>query len=170
MRKRIKIFLSGGLIFFSFFMLNQIVIFAQTTVEKTAGEQAAALGANPAAPVAVSTPPEEEETLEDVPDPFVSSFPPKPEAAGTEKSSAPSAAELKDEFDYSSLKVTGIVWGAENPKAIIDGNVMGIGDTVKEAKIVDISKEGILFDYKSKQYLMKREGASTSLKSLKEAT
>ena len=66
--------------------------------------------------------------------------------------------------------MTGIVWGAENPKAIIDGNVMGIGDTVKEAKIVDISKEGILFDYKSKQYLMKREGASTSLKSLKEAT
>ena len=169
MRKRIKIFLSGGLIFFSFFMLNQIVIFAQTTVEKTAGEQAAALGAKPAAPVAVSTPPEEEETLEDVPDPFVSSFPPKPEAAGAEKSSAQSA-EPKDEFDYSSLKVTGIVWGAENPKAIIDGNVMGIGDTVKEAKIVDISKEGILFDYKSKQYLMKREGTSTSLKSLKEAT
>ena len=169
MRKRIKIFLSGGLIFFSFFMLNQIVIFAQTTVEKTAGEQAAALGAKPAAPVAVSTPPEEEDTLEDVPDPFVSSFPPKPEAAGTAKSSAQSA-EPKDEFDYSSLKVTGIVWGAENPKAIIDGNVMGIGDTVKEAKIVDISKEGILFDYKSKQYLMKREGASTSLKSLKEAT
>ena len=78
--------------------------------------------------------------------------------------------ETKDEFDYSSLKVTGLVWGAQMPKAIIDGNVVGIGDTVKEAKILDISKVGIMFDYKGKQYLMKREGAGTSLKSLKEAT
>ena len=119
-------------------MLNQIVIFAQTTVEKTAGEQAAALGTNPPlAPAAVNMPPEEEETLEDVPDPFVSSFPPKPEAAGAEKSSTQSTTEPKDEFDYSSLKVTGLVWGAQMPKAIIDGNVVGIGDTVKEAKILN---------------------------------
>jgi len=171
MRKRLKIFLSAGLIFSIFFMSNQIIIFAQTAFEKTASEQASVHGADPSpTPSALSTPSEEGDTLEDVPDPFVPCFPPKPEAAITVKpSTTQSTEESRAEFDYSSLKVTGLVWGGQKPKAIIDGNVVGIGDAVKEAKILDITKEGILFDYKGKQYLMKREGADTSLKSLNEA-
>lgn len=63
----------------------------------------------------------------------------------------------KDKFDYSSLDVTGIVWGTDKPKAIINDEVFGIGDTVEGAEILNISKEGILLKYKDEEYLMKRE-------------
>jgi hypothetical protein len=63
-------------------------------------------------------------------------------------------------FDTSSLKVTGIVWGGDKPKAIIDDKIYGKGDVVNEAEIISITKEGILFKYYDKEYLMKREGLS----------
>lgn len=63
----------------------------------------------------------------------------------------------KDKFDYSSLDVTGIVWGTDKPKAIINDEVLGIGDAVEGAEILNISKEGILLKYKDKEYLVKRE-------------
>jgi len=66
----------------------------------------------------------------------------------------------ENKFDYSSLRVTGSVWGNNMPKAIINDQVKGIGDVVNEAEILNITKEGILFKFKDKQYLMKREGAS----------
>jgi len=55
------------------------------------------------------------------------------------------------------LRVTGLVWGNDMPKAIINDQVMGIGDVINEAKIFNITREGILFEFKDKQYLMKRE-------------
>lgn len=63
----------------------------------------------------------------------------------------------KDKFDYSSLDVTGIVWGTDKPKAIINDEVLGIGDLVEGAEILNISKEGILLKYKDEEYFMKRE-------------
>jgi hypothetical protein len=57
-----------------------------------------------------------------------------------------------------SMTVTGIVWGTKQPRAIIDGEVYGEGDTVAntEAQIKKINDEGILFLYKKKEFLMKR--------------
>ena len=67
---------------------------------------------------------------------------------------------VENKFDYSSLKVTGTVWGNDKPKAIINDKVVGIGDVVDDAKIINITKDGILFEYKDKQYLMNREGSA----------
>jgi hypothetical protein len=68
--------------------------------------------------------------------------------------------DQENRFDYSSLRVTGSVWGNDMPKAIINDQVMGIGDIVNEAKILNITKDGILFEFKDKRYLMKRQGTS----------
>lgn len=69
-----------------------------------------------------------------------------------------SAVNVQEEkiFDASSFVVTGIVWGADKPKAIINGNIYGKGDKVDEAEIVNITKEGILFKYYDQEYLLKR--------------
>lgn len=47
-----------------------------------------------------------------------------------------------------SLKVTGLVWNTDQPRAIINGQIVGIGDTVQDVKILNISKDSIeiLFD------------------------
>ncbi len=78
--------------------------------------------------------------------------------AGEGGEGGPSEDTPENKFDYSSLQVTGSVWGNNMPKAIINDQVMGIGDIVNEATILNITKEGILFEFKDKQYLMKREG------------
>ena len=41
------------------------------------------------------------------------------------------------------LKISGVVWAAPKPQAIIDGEVVGIGDTVKGAKVIAIRKSGV---------------------------
>ncbi len=57
-----------------------------------------------------------------------------------------------------AMTVTGIVWGTKQPRAIINSEVYGEGDIVKdtEAQVKKISEEGILFLYKNKEFLMKR--------------
>lgn len=95
-------------------------------------------------------------------DPFESYLPSQEKEESSGGTGAPQAGEEAATFDYSSLVVTGIVWGTENPKAIINGNVLGKGDTVNGGEIIDISKEGILFKYKDKEYLMKRQSAAVN--------
>ncbi len=47
-----------------------------------------------------------------------------------------------------SLKVTGLVWNTDQPGAIINGQIVGIGDTIQDVKILNIYKDTIeiLFD------------------------
>ena len=45
------------------------------------------------------------------------------------------------------LKLDGMVWGELNPQAIIDGEVLGVGDKIKGAKIVSITRKGVKLDY-----------------------
>ncbi len=67
-------------------------------------------------------------------------------------------------FDVSSLVVTGLVWGTDNPQAIIDGEIRKKGDKVRtgegesalEAEITDISKAGITLRCGSRDYILKR--------------
>ncbi len=98
---------------------------------------------------------------EGVKNPFVSYLPVKEEEAKQSVAiqSTGEGTTPEEQFDYSGLHVTGIVWGNDKPKAIIDEKVVGIGDIVNNATIENITKEGILFKFKDKEYLMKRAGS-----------
>lgn len=50
------------------------------------------------------------------------------------------------------LTIQGIVWGAEVPQAIINNQVMRVGDSVGGAHIVDIKKEGIKVIFQGQGY------------------
>lgn len=45
------------------------------------------------------------------------------------------------------LAITGWVWNTPRPQAIINGEVLDVGDLVSDAKIVSINKEKIEFSY-----------------------
>lgn len=107
--------------------------------------------------------PESQEGLLDFKDPFVSALPAKPVEIGSGGPSQGGPSE-EEKFDYSALNVTGLVWGIDNPKAIINGEVVGIGDVVNEAEIMNITADGILFKYKDKEYLMRRQGTGLQKK------
>ena len=50
---------------------------------------------------------------------------------------------IKPALDIDKLKVQGIIWGVKTPQAIINGNVLTIGDVVEGAEILSIDKKGI---------------------------
>lgn len=51
------------------------------------------------------------------------------------------------EFDLSKLKVQGIIWGGRAPQAIINDQVLSIGDFIEGAKILSIEKKGITLSF-----------------------
>ena len=51
-----------------------------------------------------------------------------------------------------AMEVQGLVWGGSMPQAIIDGQVLKVGDTIKNVEILEINKDGIKVLYNSKLY------------------
>jgi hypothetical protein len=51
------------------------------------------------------------------------------------------------ELDLSKLKVQGIIWGVKTPQAIINDQVLMIGDLIEGAEILSIEKKGITLSF-----------------------
>lgn len=49
-----------------------------------------------------------------------------------------------------TLHLQGLLWGNPTPKAIIDGEVYGVGDTIQDAKIVAIDHDGVTIEHHGK--------------------
>lgn len=77
-------------------------------------------------------------------DPFLSALPQEKRVEKVEKVNPP------------DLKLQGIVWGTDKPRAIINGIVLGKGDKIGEAEILEIKKEGIEFIYKEHLFFLER--------------
>ena len=46
-----------------------------------------------------------------------------------------------------NLNISGLVWNSNRPQAIINGQVVSIGDTINDVKIVNIKKTGVEISY-----------------------
>ncbi len=66
----------------------------------------------------------------------------------------------KTEKTLPSFSVQGIIWGTKLPQAIVDGQVVEVGDKIEEAEIIKINKEGITFLYQDEQYKVPVEHTS----------
>lgn len=63
--------------------------------------------------------------------------------------------EESETFNPSTpLIVQGVVWGGAMPQAIINNRVTNIGDVIEGAKVIDISKKGVILLYKDRKYLL----------------
>lgn len=82
---------------------------------------------------------------------------------GQQPASTPESPETKEETQpkkqiiFPTFTITGIVWGKASPRAIIDNQVYKIGDTVKGAKIIDITKKGIQMTYEGEKFYVSRQ-------------
>ncbi|MCM8783993.1 MAG: general secretion pathway protein GspB [Candidatus Omnitrophica bacterium] len=64
--------------------------------------------------------------------------------------------EVVEKVNPPDLKLQGMVWGSDKPRAIINGTVLGKGDKIQEAEILTISKEGVEFVYKDHVFFLDR--------------
>jgi|GEM_PF-633514 len=52
------------------------------------------------------------------------------------------------------LQVSGLIWGAETPQAIVNGKVVKIGDRVENARIESIGKSGVVIEFSGKKFTL----------------
>jgi|GEM_PF-1332480 len=57
--------------------------------------------------------------------------------------------------ELPKINLRGITWGGKMPVAFIDDKVYKIGDTIGDAKILDIDNKGVYFLYNEKKVLLK---------------
>lgn len=69
--------------------------------------------------------------------------------------------EIKEEAEVQietkplpDLQIQGIVWGGAFPQAIINNKVVKIGDTIEEARIMEIKKEGITVYFGNRKHIL----------------
>jgi len=67
-----------------------------------------------------------------------------------------------------ALTIQGIVWGGSLPQAIINNKVVKIGDTIEEARIIDINKDGVTIFFGGRQYNLASPAAATVQKKTEE--
>lgn len=85
----------------------------------------------------------------DLRNPFRSPF----DETVNEKATEKKAADLKTiEKPLPALAVQGVIWGGSFPQAIINDKVVKIGDEVEGARILEISKEGVVVFYDNRRY------------------
>lgn len=57
-------------------------------------------------------------------------------------------------FVAPKLKVSGVLWAGPKPRAIVNNLVVGIGDTVQEAKVAAIRKGEVEFNTQGKNFIV----------------
>jgi thioredoxin-related protein len=84
-----------------------------------------------------------------------SRFLPKMKAIATRYK--PTSKAKKGKASPSGFNLSGILFSEENPKAIVNNNIVGIGDTVGGAKVVSISQYGVTLSGKDGEIVLKLE-------------
>lgn len=64
----------------------------------------------------------------------------------------PEGTITQSAFRPPELKIEGVIWGGKINQAIVNGKVVTIGDTIENARIVDIKKEGIKIFYGNREF------------------
>lgn len=59
------------------------------------------------------------------------------------------------EYGLSHLNVQGMVWGSKMPQAIINNQIVRIGEIIDGAEILEIRREGVYVLYEGKQYIVR---------------
>lgn len=64
---------------------------------------------------------------------------------------------------FAGLSLTGIIWDKKKPIAVINGKMLGVGDTIKGAKVKKIQKESVLLRKHGTNYTLEFKPAILGL-------
>ena len=63
--------------------------------------------------------------------------------------------DFEEGVEVPTLSVEGMIWGGKIPLAIINEQVVGVGDTIEGFKVLKIEKQGVTLLRKGKAYIVK---------------
>lgn len=95
-------------------------------------------------------------------DPFAELFPKATSKPGLD--TAASLADLAEQPEVKplTLRVAGVIWGGDKPKAIINGEVYGVHDVVQGAKILEIHQDGVTVEHAGSRVVYSLSSSSSS--------
>lgn len=97
----------------------------------------------------------------DLADPFAPKLPIAKEVKTFELQSQKDVALIREVMP-PRFTIQGVIWNTDTPQAIVDNVVVGIGGVIKEAYIVDITKEGIKILYQDTLFFVETETSISS--------
>ena len=56
---------------------------------------------------------------------------------------------------FPKLKISGIIWNSQRPQAIINGEILEIGDTISDAQLIDIQPYQVQFLFEKEKHTLK---------------
>ena len=60
------------------------------------------------------------------------------------------------------LSLQGVIWSSGRPQAIVNGKIVKIGDTIQDAEVLDIRKDGVKMRDKDREFSLRfKKGAVT---------
>jgi len=108
--------------------------------------------AQPTEPPVVIEVPKVEYSAENLRDPFRTNLP--------QEQTSERGPGTEGALPLPALNIQGIVWGGKLPQAIINNQVVKVGDTVEGVRIIDINKKGITLLFNGQQHLLSSPAAN----------
>ena len=103
-------------------------------------------------------------TAHDLRDPLKSLLPEVPSSPPV-RHEPPSATQTLTHAALPTLHLQGLLWGGPEPKAIIDDDVYGLGDTVQGATIKAIDRQGVTLEAAGMTYTLRTKEPGSGLMS-----
>ncbi len=64
-------------------------------------------------------------------------------------------ATSRTETQLPALNLQGILWGTSKPQAIINRQILSVGDTIEQAEVVAVTKEGVTLLFNGREVELK---------------
>jgi hypothetical protein len=144
-------------IFLPMFLLTSVLIFGQVLADESS-----VVAESPSGKSGV-TGGQSEFNVRDFRDPFESWLPKAikkrvidkwGEIAVIDENDESSDLAYKEEVIPPEFFISGLIWNTDFPQAIINDKVVGIGDVVEDAEILDITKDGIKIQYQGEEFFV----------------
>jgi len=81
--------------------------------------------------------------------------PPEERIVPTETIVRPPPPPRPQEVPPPQLTITGVVWNSDRPQAIVNGQVVDVGDKISEAEVIAIDNTGITISFQGKDFPIK---------------
>ncbi len=136
-KERIELTITGiGVIFLIFLVLGNVQKIQAK--KRSMAKSGAAITSSMSVPISFEAPEIEESTIKQ----------------GWGRDPFSSGANTPEDIEFEGLVVNGIMWDKDNPLAIINDDVVKVGDKLGDLKVVEITKTSVILEQNGERHTL----------------
>ena len=67
----------------------------------------------------------------------------------------PGSSSIASDSNLAGLALDGILWGSDNPYAIINNDIVTVGDIVDDAMVLEINEDNVIVEQDDERYILR---------------